>query len=212
MRTVHDWLGEYGASHLNPVNRTFHFVCIPLIVFAIVCALKAAPVGNAMLNAATLVMIAALAYYLWLSWRLALGLVAVFAVRRMPPRCRSRRSAASASSGLRWRSSSSAGSASSSATPSKAHARPSSGTCSSCSLGRYGNLPTCIVAWASRCAAKATGPDINCFVRSGHIALCPRKLIISYGRRSRLKTRPSRPGIASPRRFPDAPWWPGNAH
>ncbi|MBM3345424.1 MAG: DUF962 domain-containing protein [Betaproteobacteria bacterium] len=79
MRTVRDWLDEYSTSHVNRVNQKYHFVCIPLIAFSIVCALKAAPLGNAWLNPATVVMAAALAYYLWLSWRLALGVLLAFA-------------------------------------------------------------------------------------------------------------------------------------
>lgn len=77
MKTARDWLAEYAASHVNAVNQRFHFVCVPLIVFSVVCALKAVPVGGAWLNAASVVLVAALLYYLSLSWRLALGLLVV---------------------------------------------------------------------------------------------------------------------------------------
>lgn len=77
MKPVDTWLNEYSQSHRNPVNRKLHFICIPLIVFSIVCALLALPVGDAWINAATLVIAAASAYYLMLSWRLAIGAVAV---------------------------------------------------------------------------------------------------------------------------------------
>ena len=79
MRTVRDWLDEYSASHRNPVNQKFHFACIPPIVFSVLCALKAIPVGNVWLNPASIIAILALAYYLKLSWRLAMGLVVIFA-------------------------------------------------------------------------------------------------------------------------------------
>lgn len=80
MKTVHDWLDEYAASHRNAVNRRFHYACIPPIVFSVICALKAIPAGNAWVNPASVVMVLALLWYLRLSWRLALGLVLVFAV------------------------------------------------------------------------------------------------------------------------------------
>lgn len=80
MRTVHDWLQEYGQSHRNPVNRKLHFACIPPIVFSVFCALKAIPIGDVWLNAASVVALAALAYYWRLSWRLALGVSVVFAM------------------------------------------------------------------------------------------------------------------------------------
>ena len=31
MRTVNDWLGEYGTSHQNPTNKLLHWICVPLI-------------------------------------------------------------------------------------------------------------------------------------------------------------------------------------
>ena len=79
MRTVHDWLDEYAASHQNAVNRRFHYACIPPIVFSVICALKAIPAGNDWLNPASVVILLALAYYLRLSWRLAIGLAIGFA-------------------------------------------------------------------------------------------------------------------------------------
>jgi uncharacterized membrane protein YGL010W len=74
------WLEEYSANHRNVVNQRFHFVCVPAIVFSLICALKAIPAGDAWVNPASLVMAAALAYYFRLSWRLALGLLAAFAL------------------------------------------------------------------------------------------------------------------------------------
>jgi len=80
MKTVHDWLAEYGASHRNPVNRRLHFACIPPIVFSVLCALKAIPIGGEWLNAASVVALLALGYYWRLSPRLALGGAVAFAL------------------------------------------------------------------------------------------------------------------------------------
>jgi len=76
MRAVGDWLDEYGASHRHPVNRRLHYVCIPLIVFSLLAALKALPLGGAWLNPASALAGAALLYYAALSWRLAIGMAA----------------------------------------------------------------------------------------------------------------------------------------
>jgi uncharacterized membrane protein YGL010W len=80
VKSARTWLDEYSLSHRNAVNRKLHFVCIPVIVFSLMCAFKAIPLGGDALNAASVGLVAALAYYALLSWRLALGLLAVLAV------------------------------------------------------------------------------------------------------------------------------------
>lgn len=80
MKTLDQWLAEYSASHRNANNKLTHWLGIPLIVFALFAGLKAVPVGNEWLNAATVAVVLALAYYALLSWRLALGMAVIFAV------------------------------------------------------------------------------------------------------------------------------------
>jgi uncharacterized membrane protein YGL010W len=86
MRSVEDWLQEYGASHRNPANKLLHAVCVPLIVLALLGLLWAIPVpaplarAAPLLNWATAVVAAALVYYALLSPRLALGVVPVVAL------------------------------------------------------------------------------------------------------------------------------------
>src|SRR6185437_15489892 len=84
MRSVDDWLGEYGASHRNPTNEVLHWICVPPIVLAVMGLLWALPVPSACsavsvwLNWATLVTLAALVYYSVLSPSLTVGIVVVF--------------------------------------------------------------------------------------------------------------------------------------
>ena len=78
MTTLRQWLNEYQQSHHNPTNKLLHWICIPLIVFSLACALKAIPVGGDGFNVATLVGVLALAYYARLSWQLAAGMVVIF--------------------------------------------------------------------------------------------------------------------------------------
>jgi uncharacterized membrane protein YGL010W len=86
MRTVADWLGEYGQSHADPTNKFLHWVCVPLIVLAVMGLLWSVPVPASLaavspwLNWATLVAVFALLYYATLSIRLALGIAVAFAV------------------------------------------------------------------------------------------------------------------------------------
>ena len=86
MRSVTEWLGEYGGSHQNPVNKLLHWICVPPIVLAVMGLLWSAPVPavfadvSPWLNWATLAAAAALAYYLVLSPALAVGVLIAFIV------------------------------------------------------------------------------------------------------------------------------------
>ena len=66
---------RYGRHHRNPMNKALHWICVPLIVWSVLGLLwSAAPL------AAYVALAAALAFYLWLSVPLALGMAAVLAV------------------------------------------------------------------------------------------------------------------------------------
>jgi uncharacterized membrane protein YGL010W len=86
MRSVAEWLSEYGASHQHPTNKLLHWICVPPIVLAVMGLLWSTPVPQAFgrlspwLNWATLAAAAALLYYLWLSPRLAAGVLLAFAL------------------------------------------------------------------------------------------------------------------------------------
>ncbi len=85
MRSVSEWLGEYGASHQNPTNKLLHWLCVPPIVLSVMGFLWSLPVPadfaavSPWLNWATLVAAAALIYYLALSPALAAGILLAFA-------------------------------------------------------------------------------------------------------------------------------------
>ena len=77
-------LDEYAESHQNPTNKLVHWVCVPLIMFAILGLLWSVPVPAGVraispwLNWATLAMVLAVGYYVRLSGRLAVGMVLVW--------------------------------------------------------------------------------------------------------------------------------------
>ncbi|MDE2235298.1 MAG: DUF962 domain-containing protein [Gammaproteobacteria bacterium] len=88
MRSVQSWLDEYSESHQNRINKTIHWVCVPLILLSIIGLLWSIPVPghlaarSLLLNWGVVFLIATLLYYFMLSWRLALGmtLVALLAI------------------------------------------------------------------------------------------------------------------------------------
>jgi len=86
VRTVTDWLSDYGSSHQNPTNKLLHWLCVPPIVLSVMGFLWSLPVpagfaaASPWLNWATLTALAALVYYLALSPALAAGVLLAFLV------------------------------------------------------------------------------------------------------------------------------------
>ena len=81
MRTVDQWLAEYGESHQHPTNKGLHWICVPVIVVSLTGLLWSLPVPHAFsavspwLNWGTLLLLAGVVYYLVLSRSLALGML-----------------------------------------------------------------------------------------------------------------------------------------
>ena len=79
MRTMHQWLDEYGASHRNATNELLHWICVPTIVMTVLGMLWSIPVPQAFavispwLNWATIVSVGWIAYYFLLSPSLGIG-------------------------------------------------------------------------------------------------------------------------------------------
>lgn len=80
MKTLEQWLAEYSESHRDPRNKRLHWLCVPPIVLTVIGFLRLVPAGDDTINAATVSAALAMLYYAALSWRLALGTVAPFAV------------------------------------------------------------------------------------------------------------------------------------
>jgi uncharacterized membrane protein YGL010W len=79
MRTMHQWLDEYGASHRNHTNEFLHWICVPAIVMTVIGFLWSIPVPSAFdalspwLNWATIAVALWLGYYFLLSPSLGIG-------------------------------------------------------------------------------------------------------------------------------------------
>ncbi len=72
-------LQRYGHAHRHPTNAAIHCACVPLITWGVLALLWALSPA-----AAYVVIGAALAYYLWLSPAIAVGMLAVVAVMVYP--------------------------------------------------------------------------------------------------------------------------------
>jgi uncharacterized membrane protein YGL010W len=80
MKTINQWLAEYGESHQNPTNKTVHWICVPLIFFSVVGLLFSIKLpffslGDMQGNVALVVLVLTLIYYFTLSKSLTVGLL-----------------------------------------------------------------------------------------------------------------------------------------
>jgi uncharacterized membrane protein YGL010W len=79
MRTMHQWLDEYGASHRNATNEFLHWICVPVIALTVVGFLWSIPVPDSFaqvsrwLNWATIGVALWIGYYFLLSPSLGIG-------------------------------------------------------------------------------------------------------------------------------------------
>ncbi|MGH2562869.1 MAG: DUF962 domain-containing protein [Ginsengibacter sp.] len=80
MRTIHQWLNEYGESHTNETNKLIHWVCVPAIFFSITGLLYCIKLpffigNNLQLNVAMIVLLLTTIYYLSLSIKIGIGML-----------------------------------------------------------------------------------------------------------------------------------------
>lgn len=76
MRTIEEWLYDYGASHRNTVNKTIHRIAVPIIVLDVLGFLHLVAVPG-LPRASWWLVVAALAFYARLSPALAVGMALV---------------------------------------------------------------------------------------------------------------------------------------
>jgi len=79
MKSINQWLSEYGESHQNETNKTIHWICVPSIFFSIVGLLYGIKIpmliGGVQLNVAMLVMLLVIIYYAGLSRTIWVGML-----------------------------------------------------------------------------------------------------------------------------------------
>jgi uncharacterized membrane protein YGL010W len=82
MKSMKQWLDEYGESHKNATNKVIHFVCVPLIFFSVVGLVWEIPfpwleykLFDFQLNWAIITVGLVFAYYAILSPSIAVGMM-----------------------------------------------------------------------------------------------------------------------------------------
>lgn len=83
MKTIQQWLNEYGESHQDHTNKTIHWICVPAIFFSITgllyCVKLPFTISGYQLNVAVIVLALVTLYYITLSKTLWVGLL-LFAI------------------------------------------------------------------------------------------------------------------------------------
>ena len=80
MKTINDWLEEYGSSHRNHTNKLIHWICVPAIFFSIVGFLYAVPIPfirGTSITLAHVILLLVIVYYTRLSASLAAGMLII---------------------------------------------------------------------------------------------------------------------------------------
>lgn len=84
MKSIQQWLAEYGESHQNETNKLIHWICVPSIFFSITGLLYSIKlpftIAGTYVNVAMLVLLLIIAYYIALSRTLWIGLALFAAV------------------------------------------------------------------------------------------------------------------------------------
>lgn len=79
MKSIHQWLNEYGESHQNDTNKTIHWICVPTIFFSVVGLLYSIKlpwlINGVQVNVAMVVLLLVTFYYLSLSKTLWVGML-----------------------------------------------------------------------------------------------------------------------------------------
>jgi uncharacterized membrane protein YGL010W len=79
MKTVNQWLEEYGASHQNETNKSIHWICVPAIFFSIVGLLFSiklpVTIDAHTLNVAFIALFLIFLYYLRVSVAVGIGML-----------------------------------------------------------------------------------------------------------------------------------------
>ncbi len=89
MKSIQQWIDEYGESHQNPINKLIHWVCIPHIMLSLLALLGQIPfpisdvklfsIGSEIifLNWTTLFLVLCVVFYLRLSITLSVGMLLI---------------------------------------------------------------------------------------------------------------------------------------
>ncbi len=79
MKTIEQWLAEYGESHKNETNKAIHWICVPAIFFSLVALMYGIKlpfnIAGIQLNIAIILMLFVVFYYASLSKTIWIGML-----------------------------------------------------------------------------------------------------------------------------------------
>jgi uncharacterized membrane protein YGL010W len=79
MKSIQQWLAEYGESHKNETNKTIHWICVPTIFFSVIGLLYLIKlpwvIAGVQVNLAMIIMALVICYYISLSKTLWIGML-----------------------------------------------------------------------------------------------------------------------------------------
>jgi len=80
MKSIQQWLEEYGESHQNPNNKLIHWICVPTIYFTIIGLLYSIPIQlgeiyGLKINIGSIIAVLVFIYYCLLSLKVAFGML-----------------------------------------------------------------------------------------------------------------------------------------
>ena len=79
MKSLQQWLTEYGESHQNQTNKIIHWICVPAIFFCVVGFLYGIKlpwlISGTRVNVAMIILVLVILYYFTLSKTLWIGMV-----------------------------------------------------------------------------------------------------------------------------------------
>ena len=79
MKSLDQWLAEYGESHQNETNKLVHWICVPTIFFSVTgllfCIKLPFSLGGQQVNLACIVMLMITVYYALLSKTIWVGML-----------------------------------------------------------------------------------------------------------------------------------------
>lgn len=85
-KSADEWFAEYGESHQDHTNELIHWICVPVILASVLGFIWTIPVPLAWMemvpwfNWSLVAILAASAFYLWLSPAIAAGMLFVMAM------------------------------------------------------------------------------------------------------------------------------------
>ena len=80
MKSIEQWIEEYGESHQNPTNKAIHWVCVPLIMLSLLALISIIPFpikNYSLLNWTMIFLLFAVIFYLRLSISVAIGMLLI---------------------------------------------------------------------------------------------------------------------------------------